>query len=69
MNCDEKETPREEFYKKVTFKFFAIFTAGKHLCCSLFLLKLQEKTPTQVLPVNIKILKNTYFEEHVNRCF
>ena len=65
MNCDEKETPREEFYKKVTFKFFAIFTAGKHLCCSLFLLKLQEKTPTQVLPVNIKILKNTYFEEHM----
>ena len=31
---------------------FAIFT-GKHLCWGLFLLKLQEETPTQVFPVNI----------------
>ena len=50
--------------KKVTFKFFAIFT-GKHLCCSLFLLKLQEETLTQVFPVNISKFLRTpiYFEE------
>ena len=68
MNSNKKETQhRRSSFKKVTFKFFAIFT-GKHLCCSLFLLKLQEETPTQVFRLGVsceyrKILKNTYFEE------
>ena len=48
---------------KAVLKNFAIFT-GKHLCCSLFLLKLQ--TPTQVFSCEYcEIFKNTYFEEHL----
>ena len=56
-------------------KNFANFT-GKHLCWSLFFTKLQafrpatllKKTPTQVFSCEIwEILKNTYFEKHLNK--
>ena len=49
--------------KIAALKNFAIFT-GKHLYWSLFLIELQEETPTQVFPVNVAkflrapILKN-----------
>ena len=51
---------------------------GKHLCWSLFLTTLQvfrpaallKKTPTQVFSCEMwEILKDTYFEEHLNDCF
>ena len=41
--------PRGVFYKKIVLKSFAIFI-GKHLCWSLFLIKLMTFSPaTQVL--------------------
>ena len=63
-----QKQPPEEFYDKA-----AKFTA-KHLCWSLFLIKLQallEKTPTQVFSYEYcEIFKNTYFQEHLfGRCF
>ena len=63
--------------KSTVQKNFANFT-GKHLCWSLFFTKLQafrpaallKKTPTLVFSCEIwEILKNTYFEEHLNDCF
>ena len=49
-------------------KDFANFI-GKHLCWSLFLIKLQArrpKTPIQMFSCEIcEILRNTYFEEHL----
>ena len=38
----------EVFYKKAALKNFAILT-GKHLCCSLFLIKLQAFWPATLL--------------------
>ena len=61
--------------KSTVLKIFAIFT-GKHLCCSLFLIKLQafrhaiyeKETVTQVLTYEYcEIFKNTYFETHLRR--
>ena len=49
--------------KKAILKNFAVIT-GKHLCCSLFLLK--RDTPAQVFSFEYcEIFKNTYFEEHL----
>ena len=59
--------------KSTVLKIFAIFT-GKHLCCSLFLIKLQafrhaiyeKETVTQVFSYEYcEIFKNTYFEKHL----
>ena len=63
----------EVLCKKIVFKNFAIFT-GKHLCWSLFLIKLQtsglqlyqKEIPTQVFSCEIcELFKNTYFEQHL----
>ena len=51
----KKEEPPEEFYKKGVVKNFAIFTE-KHLCWSLFLIKLQAYRPAT-------LLKRDYNEE------
>ena len=49
------------FFKIGVFKNFANFR-GKHLCWSLFLIKLQKETPIQVLSGEIcKILWNSFF--------
>ena len=61
-----QKQPLEVFCKKCVLKNFAYFTR-KHLCWSLFLIKLQDfrhaETPTQVLYRKIcKISKNSYFE-------
>ena len=59
--------------KSAVLKSFAIFT-GKHLCCSLFLIKLhafrhaiyEKETVTQVFSYEYcEIFKNTYFEKHL----
>ena len=60
--------------KKAALKIFAIFT-GKHLCWSLFLIKLQsfrhcnfikKDFNTEVFSrENCEIPKNTYFEKHL----
>ena len=47
---DQRQTP-EVFYNKVVHKNFAIF-AGKHLCWSLFLIKLQAFRPATSLKRN-----------------
>ena len=48
--------------KKAVFEKFAIFT-GKHLCWSLFLIKLQA---FKFFPVNTaNFFKSTYFEKHL----
>ena len=59
------------FNKKPVLKNFAIFK-GKHLCWSLFLIKLQglqlylKDTPTQVFSCEYcEIFKKTYFEEYL----
>ena len=52
-------------------KNFVNFTR-KHLCCSLVFTKLQvfRAATLQVFSCEIwEILKNTYFEEHLNHCF
>ena len=49
--------------KKGALNNFWNFT-GKHLCWSLFLMKVQKETPTLVCSCEIyEIFKNTYFEE------
>ena len=54
------------FFKILTFKNFAIFT-GKHLCWSLFLIKLQA---FRCFPVNIaKLLRAAFFMEHLRWLF
>ena len=64
---------RDVIQKKTLLKTFTIFT-GKHLCWSLFLIKLQvlrpvthlKETPTPVFSCKCsKIFKNTQFEEHL----
>ena len=61
----QKQRP-EVFYKKDFLKKFAILT-GKHLCLSLFLIKL---TLVQVLPVKItKILRTSIFKNICERVF
>ena len=63
------------FFKIVVLKNFAIF-AGKHLCCSLFLIKVaaalksvfikkRRDSKTGVFFEYCKILKNSFFVEHV----
>ena len=62
------------FFKTDVTRNFAIFT-GKHLCCSLFLIKLQaiwhfnlvkNETSKQVIPVNIaKFLQTAFLMEHL----
>ena len=72
MLTDEKKFPRlcnkkqpEVFSEEGIFKKFANFK-GKHLCWSLFLIKLQKETPTQIFCYEIfEIFKNTYFEERL----
>ena len=61
----QKQPPEVMFYKKVVFKLFTIFT-GKHLCWSLFQIKLLafKRLQHRCFPVNIanflrtSILKN-----------
>ena len=61
----QKQRP-EVFCKKDFLKKFAILT-GKHLCLSLFLIKL---TLVQVLPVKItKILRTSIFKNICERVF
>ena len=59
------------FFKTGALKTFAIFT-GKHLCCSLFLIKLQssglqlycKETRIQVFSIEYsRILKNSFFNK------
>ena len=66
-----QKQPPEMFYEKAVLKNFVIFT-GKHLCWSLFLLKLQafksllKRDSNPVVP--LWILRNfskTYFEKHL----
>ena len=65
MNIQKQ--PPKVFYKRAVLKNLAIFT-GKHLCWSLFLIKLlyQKRLQHRCLPVNIakflrtSILKNIY---------
>ena len=69
MFSDIQQEPPEMFYKKSVFQNFAIFT-GKHLCWSLFLIKLQvcfiKKTPAQVIFCEYcEILKKIYFEKNL----
>ena len=64
----QKQLP-EVFCKKAACRYFAIFI-GKHLFCSLFLIKLPgallKKTPAQVFPCEyFEIHKNTYFGKHL----
>ena len=48
LHCSCWKKPPEAFYKKKLFlKLFAIFT-GKHLCWSLFLIKLQVSRPALI---------------------
>ena len=66
-----QKLPRKVFYKKAVLKNFATVT-GKHLCWSLFLIKLQifrldskKDSNTGVLLWICKIFKNSFFEEHL----
>ena len=68
-----KQQPPELFFKKAVLKNFEIFLR-KHLCWSLFLIKLSDpktaillkKTPTQFFSCKYcKMFENTYFEEHL----
>ena len=58
-----------------TYMFRKNFATGKHLCWSLFLIKLQvyeKEIPTQrtCFPVNIaKFLRTTFFTENPGGCF
>ena len=70
---DPQQHPSEVFCKKSALKNFANFT-GKHLCWGFFLIKLQAFRPgiflkrdsnTGVFMENLKIFKNTYFEDHL----
>ena len=70
--CTVKKTFLKNFLK-IVLKNFTIFT-GKHLCWSLFLIKLQVWRPatlskealTQVFPCKYcEIFKSTYFQEHL----
>ena len=65
INSNQKQQP-QEFYKKTVFKNFVILK-GKHLCWSLFLIKLQaSRPPTQLLSCkHCKIFKIAYFEENL----
>ena len=75
VHNERKQSP-EVFYKNADFKNFAIFT-GKHLRCSLFLIKLQawgpkalqlysKGTPTQMYSCKYcEIFKIKCFEEHL----
>ena len=57
----------EVFCKKGVLKNLANF-AGKHLCWSLFLIKLQQIRSATLLMLSCEIceiFKNTYFEEHL----
>ena len=67
--AEQQKQPLELFYKKTVIKNFGIFT-GKHLCWSLFLIKLQafkpllrNETPVQVFCR--QIFKNIHFEKHL----
>ena len=68
----QKQSP-EVFCKKSVLKNFANFT-GKHLCWSIFIIKLQafnlqvfkKETPAQVLSCEVcETFKNNYFEEYL----
>ena len=68
-----QKQPPEVFCKKAILKNFTIFT-GKPLCWILFLIKLQAFRPANLLKRDsntrvflriLKILKNSYFEEHL----
>ena len=61
----KQQQPLEVFCKKSYSQNFANFT-GKHLCCSLFLIKLQvfRLQHRRFHTKFCEIFKNTYFEEH-----
>ena len=68
-----QKQPTKVFFKKGILKNFANLT-GKHMCWSLFLIKLQAWGPvtllkrdsnTDVFLWNYQNLTNTYFEEHL----
>ena len=75
-----QKQPQDIFYKKSVLTSFKMFT-GKYLCRSLFLNKvaglsstarpsnlLKKDTPTLVFSYQYcEILKNTYFEEHLQK--
>ena len=73
-----QKQPPEVFYKKAVFKNFAIFT-GKHLCWSLFLIKLQalwrgtlfkKRHQHRCFPINIaKFLRTPFWRTFANGCF
>ena len=64
-NKHQKQTP-EVFCQKDNLKNFANFR-GKHLCCTVFLIKLirfyEKETPTQIF--SCETFKGKYFEEHL----
>ena len=65
-----QKQPPKVIYKKSVLKNFAMLT-GKHLCWSLFFIKVSDfqhrwESPTQLISCECpKIIKNTYFEEHL----
>ena len=69
-----RSTYSRMFFKKDIFKNFTIFT-GKHLCWSLFLIKVWRlatllKRYSNTMPVNIaKFLRTLFFPEHSAGCF
>ena len=67
FNQTQKQAP-EVFYRKAVLKQFAIFT-GRHLCWSLFLIKLQDFRPANLskeTPAQYcNIFKNTNFEKNL----
>ena len=62
----QKQPPEVFYNKKGVLKNFANLTE-KHLCWSLFLIKMEAwETPAQMFSCEIsKIFKSTYFEEHL----
>ena len=60
-----RRSPQRCSIKKPVLKNFTILT-GKHLCWSLFWLKLRQETPTQVFSCEYcENFKNTYFGKHL----
>ena len=60
LKCDYnpfQKQPQEVFYKKAVLKSFAIFS-GKHLCCSLFLIKFRH-SDLQLYWKETTLLKST----------
>ena len=61
----DKSSRSDMFCKKVVLRNFTKFT-GKHLCQSLFLIKLQASGLNRCFPVNfVKFLITTFLTEHL----